>query len=155
MSSSAQDFQQAPAQPKRPAQQQGQQGQQNQQKPQGGNGQNGKPSFAKTVRDSPNKVQQQFNCMGCGSTGHDTFKCPLLLALPMDQRSEKFREQKACFGCASLGHTRPRCPNPPTCGKCGKAGHNAPSSLSINASSFTPATTPANVIDITAAQPTL
>ena len=165
----AQDLQQAPPQPKKP----NQQGQQNQQKPQGGNGQNGKPSFAKTVRDSPTKEQQQFDCMGCGSKGHDTFKCPLLLALPMDQRSEKFRERKACFGCASLGHTRPRCPNPPTCGKCGKPGHNelfcgrkftprpsapnqnAPSALSINASSFTPATTPANVIDIAAAQPTL
>ena len=76
----AKDMQQAPPQPKKPVQQLNQQGQHNQQKQQGNNGQNGKPSFSKMLKELPKKEQQQFNCIGCGSTGHNTLKCSLLLA---------------------------------------------------------------------------
>ena len=143
----------------------------------------GKQSYADATKDSPPKVQQAKLCRTCGSTGHDTVKCPVLQALPMDQRSEKVREFKLCYGCLLPGHSQRQCQEPPTCGKCGKVGHNeifcgrkpTPSNrgnnqganiprLSANAQSFNPANTttaPAAaptstpVIDIGAPQPSI
>ena len=141
----------------------------------------GKQSYADATKDSPPKIQQAKLCRTCGSTGHDTVKCPLLQALPMDQRSEKVREFKLCYGCLLPGHSQRQCQEPPTCGKCGKVGHNeifcgrkpTPSNrgnnsniprLSANAQSFNPANTTsaptaapttAPVIDIGAPQPSI
>ena len=139
-----------------------------------------KPTYADATRDSPAKPQPSVSCRVCASTGHDTVNCPHLNAMPMDQKSEKIKEFKLCFGCLMPNHTQRRCQNPPTCGKCGKVGHNilfcgrkpTPSTrnlnqggniprLSANATSFNPAnpapaaptpSTAAPIIDISGNQ---
>ena len=140
-------------------------------------------SYADATKDSPPKSQQAKSCRACGSTGHDTVKCQQLHAMPMEQKSEKVREFKLCFGCLLPGHNQRQCQEPPTCGKCGKVGHNelfcgrkpTPSNrannqggnvprLSANAQSFNPASsappaptaaTAAPVIDISGGQPSI
>ena len=140
-------------------------------------------SYADATKDSPPKPQQAKSCRACGSTGHDTVKCQQLHAMPMEQKSEKVREFKLCFGCLLPGHNQRQCQEPPTCGKCGKVGHNelfcgrkpTPNNrannqggnvprLSANAQSFNPApaapaaptsATAAPVIDIAGGQPSI
>ena len=83
-----------------------------------------RPSYADATRESPPKQQHSASCKACGSEGHDTVKCPNLINLSYDEKSAHIRQRKICYGCLLPGHTQRRCSEPPTCGKCGKLGHN-------------------------------
>ena len=54
----------------------------------------------------------------------NTTKCPNLVSLSYEETSAHIRQLQLCYGCLLPGHSHRRCPQPPTCGKCGKNGHN-------------------------------
>ena len=83
-----------------------------------------RPSYADATRDFPPKLQHSASCKACGSGGHDTAKCPNLVSLSYDEKSAHIRQRQLCYGCLLPGHPHRHCPEPPTCGKCGKHGHN-------------------------------
>ena len=88
------------------------------------NATNARPSYADATRDSPPKPQHSASCKACGSEIHDTTKCPNLVSLSYEETSAHIRQLQLCYGCLLPGHSHRRCPQPPTCGKCGKNGHN-------------------------------
>ena len=83
-----------------------------------------RPSYADATRESPSKQQHSASCKACGSDGHDTAECPNLVNLSYEEKSAHIRQRQLCYKCLLPGHPQRHCPEPPTCGKCGKHGHN-------------------------------
>ena len=90
-------------------------------------------------------AQSSTRCNICGSA-HVTEKCAALLQLSLDERVKKLYDHRVCYHCLEKHHIAKFCKNKPKCGICSKPHHTilhgqAPHpTLSVNASSFVPAT---------------
>ena len=79
------------------------------------------------TRPQPEKWVQQKQptdvCQECGQD-HETEQCPILLAMPMDERSQRIAQRHWCYRCLLPNHERRQCKSDVECGVCGSKTHN-------------------------------
>ena len=79
------------------------------------------------TRPQPEKLVQQKQptdvCQECGQD-HETEQCPILLAMPMDERSQRIAQRHWCYRCLLPNHERRQCKSDVECGVCGSKTHN-------------------------------
>lgn len=83
----------------------------------------GKSSVFTTTTSTPNKSVAK-DCLMCGQSEHNIYRCPNFNRLSVEKRREIVASRRLCFACLNPNHMAKACPSKNCCRSCSSKQHH-------------------------------